>query len=138
VLAIIWNEVKNKITFNKDYRAKTQIMGEPTQLSQVFLNLLINASQAIQDKGIISLSSFEDDTQVLVKISDTGCGIPDDVKARIFDPFFSTKKSTGLGLSVSYNIIKKHGGNITLESKVGAGTTFTVSLPKKPAGGEKK
>ncbi|MFA5363330.1 MAG: ATP-binding protein [Candidatus Omnitrophota bacterium] len=134
VLAIIWNEMKNKITFNKDYQSKTALLAEPTQLSQVFLNLLINAGQAIQDKGVISLVTFEDKKNVFIKISDTGSGIPDDVRPRIFDPFFSTKKSTGLGLSVSYNIIKKHGGDISVESKPGVGTAFTVSLPKKQEG----
>ncbi len=135
VLAIVWNEMKNKITFNKDYQAKNTVQAEPTQLSQVFLNLLINAGQAVQDKGVISLLTFEDEKNVFIKISDTGCGIPDEMKSRIFDPFFSTKKSTGLGLSVSYNIIKKHGGDISVESKPGVGTTFTVSLPKKHEGG---
>jgi two-component system NtrC family sensor kinase len=135
VLAIIWNELKNKVTFNKDYQAKTALMAEPTQLSQVFLNLLINAGQAIHDKGVISLVTFEDEKNVFIKISDTGSGIPDGVKSRIFDPFFSTKNSTGLGLSVSYNIIKKHGGDILVESKPGVGTAFTVSLPKKQEGG---
>ncbi|MDD2703311.1 MAG: ATP-binding protein [Candidatus Omnitrophica bacterium] len=130
VLAIVWNEMKSKVVFNKDYQSKTALMAEPTQLSQVFLNLLINAGQAVQDKGVIGLFTFEDGKNVFIKISDTGCGIPDDVKPRIFDPFFSTKKSTGLGLSVSYNIIKKHGGDISVESKPGVGTTFTVRLPK--------
>lgn len=134
VLSIVWNEIKYKITVVKDYQAKSSVMGDPTQLSQVFLNIIINASQAIADRGTISLFTYEDDKDVCIKISDTGTGITPEVLSKIFDPFFSTKKSTGLGLSVSYNIIKKHGGEIKVESKVGCGTTFIVMLPKKGGG----
>ncbi len=131
VLSILWNEMKYKVTIVKDYQAKSVILGDPTQLSQVFLNLVLNASQAIADKGTISLSTYEDAQNIYIKVIDTGYGIPAEVLPKIFDPFFSTKKSTGLGLSVSYNIIKKHGGEIKAESKAGAGTTFFVQLPRK-------
>lgn len=131
VLSILWNEIKYKVTVVKDYQAKSVILGDPTQLSQVLLNLLLNASQAIADKGTVSLLTYEDAQNIYIKVIDTGCGIPAEVLPKIFDPFFSTKKSTGLGLSVSYNIIKKHGGEIKAESKAGAGTTFFVQLPKK-------
>lgn len=130
VLAIVWNEIKYKITVVKDYQAKTPILGDPTQLSQVFLNIVINASQAIAEKGTITIATAEDDKNIYVKISDTGSGIAPEVLPKIFDPFFSTKKSTGLGLSVTYNIVKHHGGDIKVESKVGSGTTFTVELAK--------
>jgi signal transduction histidine kinase len=96
----------------------------------VFLNILINASQAIQEKGTITLSTYEDGQNIYIKFKDTGSGIPPGVLPKIFDPFFSTKKGTGLGLSVSYNIIKHHAGQIQVESQVGTGTTFTVLLPK--------
>ncbi|MFH0790615.1 MAG: ATP-binding protein [Candidatus Omnitrophota bacterium] len=131
VLAIIWNEIKYKITVIKDYQAKSNISGDPTQLSQVFLNIILNASQAIAEKGTINLSTYEDEENIYVKISDTGSGIPKEVLPRIFDPFFSTKKSTGLGLSISYNIIKHHGGDIKIESKIGEGSTFIIHLPKR-------
>jgi len=129
-LSIVWNEIKYKIVVVKDYQAKTNIIADPTQLSQVFLNILINASQAIQEKGTITLSTYEDEQNIYIKFKDTGSGIPHDVLPKIFDPFFSTKKGTGLGLSVSYNIIKHHAGQIQVKSQVGAGTTFTVILPK--------
>lgn len=134
VLSIVWNEIKYKTTVFKDYQAKSVILGDPTQLSQVFLNIVINASQAIANKGTIKIITLEDEHNIYAKISDTGSGIAPEVLSKIFDPFFSTKKSVGLGLSVSYNIIKQHGGNITAESKVGYGTTFLVQLPKKGGG----
>ncbi len=129
-LSIVWNEIKYKAILIKDYQAKSEFLAEPTQLSQVFLNILINAGQAISEKGTISLSTYEDAENVYIKISDTGCGIPPEILTKIFDPFFSTKKSAGLGLSVSYNIIKRNGGDIKAESKVGCGTTVTIRLPK--------
>lgn len=135
-LSILWNEIKYKISVVKDYQAKSGILVDTTQLSQVFLNILINATQAIADKGTISLATYEDAKDLYIKISDTGCGIPAEILPKIFDPFFSTKKGTGLGLSVSYNIIKHHAGEISVESKVGSGTTFTIRLPKADKGGE--
>jgi two-component system, NtrC family, sensor kinase len=129
VLSIVWNEIKYKVSVTKDYQARSSILGDPTQLSQVILNLLINSSQAIAEKGTIGITTYEDDTWVYAKVSDTGSGIAPEVLPKIFDPFFSTKKSTGLGLSVSYNIIKHHGGDVKVESKVGMGTTFTLQLP---------
>lgn len=130
VLSIVWNEIKFKISLAKDYQASTNILGDPTQLTQVFLNIIINSTQAIEDKGVINISTYEDPGNIYAKISDTGCGIPKEVLIKIFDPFFSTKKTTGLGLYVSYNIIKNHGGDIKVESKEGSGTTFIVCLPK--------
>ncbi len=131
VLAIVWNEIKYKITVIKDYHAKNSIFVDPTQLSQVFLNMLINSSHAIENKGMVTLSTYENDSNIFVKISDSGHGMPPEVLSKMFDPFFSTKKTgTGLGLSVSFNIIKHHGGDIKVESEVGKGTAFTVILPK--------
>jgi two-component system NtrC family sensor kinase len=97
------------------------------------MNLLVNAGHAIETHGTITITtnrSGEDSVQI--KISDTGSGIPDEAKSKIFDPFFTTKevgKGTGLGLNLSYNIITKHGGTIDVESDVGKGTTFTITLP---------
>lgn len=128
-LTIVWNEIKYKITLVKDYQAQSAILGDPAQLSQVFLNLLINAAQAIAEKGTITLSTCEDEKNVYIKIADTGSGIAQENLSKIFDPFFSTKKGPGLGLSVSYNIVKQHGGEIKVESAPGKGTTFTITLP---------
>ena len=137
-LSIVWNEIKYKISLSKDFQATSEIFTDPTQLSQVFLNILLNASQAIDasesiaEKGTIHLTTYEDEKYLYVKIKDNGCGIPKEVLPKIFDPFFSTKKKgSGLGLSVSYNIIKQHHGDIKVDSAPGEGTTFTILLPKK-------
>jgi two-component system NtrC family sensor kinase len=112
------------------------IASDSSQLQQVFLNLLNNAIDAMGKDGAITLKTFHQPEahQVVIKISDTGPGIPKDVLAKIFDPFFTTKevgKGTGLGLSISYSIIEKLGGTITVDSEMGQGTTFTISLPMK-------
>jgi len=112
------------------------ISSDSSQLQQVFLNILNNAIDAIGKNGTITLrTSHQPETQQLViKISDTGPGMPKEDMAKIFDPFFTTKevgKGTGLGLSISYSIIEKLGGTITVDSEKGKGTTFTISLPVK-------
>jgi two-component system NtrC family sensor kinase len=112
------------------------IASDSSQLQQVFLNILNNAIDAMGKDGTITLKTFHqpDTHQVVIRISDTGPGIPKDVLAKIFDPFFTTKevgKGTGLGLSISYSIIEKLGGIITVDSEVGQGTSFTISLPVK-------
>ncbi len=107
------------------------------QIQQVVLNLLTNASAAVEDFGWIKIETKNiDNGGIRVKISDNGCGIPEDIIKNIFDPFFSTKKGkgTGLGLSISYGIIKKLGGEISVESKPGKGAAFTFDLPQKPIG----
>ncbi len=104
---------------------------DPNQLEQVFMNMFINAGQAMTDGGVLSICSCASGQWLMIKISDTGCGIPSENLERIFDPFFSTKKQkgTGLGLSVSYGIIENHGGDILVESSAVTGTAFTVRLP---------
>jgi signal transduction histidine kinase len=131
-LNVVWNELKYKATVTKAYGDLPIIQCYPQQLNQVFMNLLVNAGQAIEKKGEIKISTRADDAHVEVEISDTGSGIPEENLSKIFDPFFTTKevgKGTGLGLNVSYNIIKKHKGTIDVKSAVGKGTTFTVRLP---------
>lgn len=107
----------------------------PSQINQVFLNLVTNAAQAMPEgKGKITLTSRTDGAGVAVDVADDGAGIPADVLSKIFDPFFTTKeigKGTGLGLSISYKIIAEHGGKITVVSRLGYGTKFTVWLPLK-------
>jgi two-component system NtrC family sensor kinase len=129
---IVWNELKYKITLNRDYGHVPPFRCYPQQLNQVFMNLLVNAGHAIESQGIITIKTWSDNDSANVSIADSGCGIAPDHLSRIFEPFFTTKgvgKGTGLGLSISYDIIKKHRGDITVESAVGAGTTFTVRLP---------
>jgi two-component system NtrC family sensor kinase len=106
--------------------------GDMNQLQQVFLNLSLNACEAMPGGGTLTITSTAADGKVLVKLADTGCGIKKEHFDRIFEPFFSTKpvgKGTGLGLSVSYGIIQQHGGALELESEDGQGTTFTIILP---------
>jgi len=108
------------------------IAGDQAQLQQVFLNLISNAIDAIGKDGLVVVKSLCSGDEIHVGIADNGPGIPEDLQRKVFDPFFSTKQSgkgTGLGLWISYNIIEKMGGNITLSSKPGAGTTFTVKIP---------
>lgn len=108
------------------------IAGDQAQLQQVFLNLITNAIDAIEKDGLIEIESRKEGDNILVRITDDGSGIPEDMLKRVFDPFFTTKatgKGTGLGLWVTYNIIKKMGGSIHLKSVVDQGTTFTVEIP---------
>lgn len=129
---IVWNELKYKVTLDRDYGHVPPFRCYPQQLNQVFMNLLVNAGHAIENRGTITIKTWSDNNSANVSISDSGCGIPQEHLNRIFEPFFTTKeegKGTGLGLSISYDIIKKHHGDITVESAVGSGTTFTVRLP---------
>ncbi len=107
------------------------VWGNPTLLGQVFLNLIINGVEAMPNSGVLSVSTTRGaNGHVNVRITDTGKGIPEDVKQRLFEPFFTTKEQgTGLGLSISQGIIEQHEGEISFQSRVGEGTTFTVALP---------
>jgi PAS domain S-box-containing protein len=134
-LNIVWNELKYKCTVTKDYGSLPQVWCEPSQINQVFMNLLVNAGHAIPDKGEIALRTGQQGEQVFVAITDTGAGIAPENLLRIFDPFFTTKpvgQGTGLGLSLSYSIMQKHHGRIEVQSTLGKGTTFTVWLPINP------
>jgi signal transduction histidine kinase len=130
-IKILWNEIKYKVDIIKDYRASTRIWVDPNQISQVFLNIIINGAYAIKDRGTIYISTHEDGENIFTRISDTGCGIPQKELSKIFEPFYTTRGGTGLGLSVSNTIVKSHGGEIKIESEVGRGTSFTIILPKK-------
>jgi len=130
---IIWNELKYKVTLEKDYAADLpELMCSPSQLSQVFMNLMVNAGHAIEGQGIIRLATCQQGENLIVTVSDNGCGIDEQHLQQIFQPFFTTKeagKGTGLGLSLSFGIIEQHGGQMNATSTVGEGTTFTVTLP---------
>ncbi len=132
-LNIIRNELKYKAEISREYgEGLPRVKASPQQLNQVFMNILVNAAQAIENKGKITIKTWREKNSVRVAISDTGCGIAQQNLTRIFDPFFTTKevgKGTGLGMSITYDIIKKHNGAISVASEVGRGTTFTVSLP---------
>jgi two-component system NtrC family sensor kinase len=129
---IVWNELKYKATLQKDYGNLPLTKCYPQQMNQVFMNLLINAVHAIEKQGEIIIRTREENGSILAAISDTGHGIPKEDLNKIFEPFFTTKevgKGTGLGLSITYEIVRRHDGEITVESEVGKGTTFTVRLP---------
>jgi PAS domain S-box-containing protein len=133
-LNIVNNEIKYKADVVREFAPIPDIECLPSQLNQVFMNLLVNAAHAMGEKrGIITVATRSiEDGYVAFEVSDTGSGIPKDIQKRIFDPFFTTKpigKGTGLGLSLSYGIVQKHHGRIELESEPGVGTTFRVVLP---------
>jgi two-component system NtrC family sensor kinase len=131
-LNIVWNELKYKATVKKEFGQIPLAKCNPGRLSQVFMNILINAVQAIETQGVIIIKSWHADGNIYVSISDTGCGIPEETLSRIYEPFFTTKevgKGTGLGLSIAYDIVKAHNGDITVQSERGKGTTFTVKMP---------
>jgi two-component system NtrC family sensor kinase len=124
--------MSSRIRLHREYDELPPVGCYAGQLNQVWMNLLSNAAQAIADRGEICISTGLEDDWVVVKISDTGSGIPEDQLLRIFDPFFTTKavgEGTGLGLSISYGIIERHGGTISVASRMGHGTTFTVKIP---------
>jgi len=105
---------------------------DPEQIEQVFMNIVLNAGQAMPDGGILRITSLCRENFVEIEILDTGAGIEDEVIENIFDPFFTTKgrtKGTGLGLSISYGIVKNHGGHIDVHSQLGEGTSFVIQLP---------
>ncbi|MBW2563429.1 MAG: response regulator [Deltaproteobacteria bacterium] len=131
-LNVVWNELKYKATVNKELGKLPMVNCYPQQLNQVFMNLFVNAAQAIEKQGEISIVTRADDGFVEITIGDTGSGIDKEYLSRIFDPFFTTKdvgKGTGLGLNVAYNIIKKHNGTIDVKSQVGKGTVFKIRIP---------
>ncbi|TAN74322.1 MAG: GAF domain-containing sensor histidine kinase [Gallionella sp.] len=131
-LNIVWNEIKYHAEVKKEYGKIPEVECLPSQLNQVFMNLLVNASHAIPEKGVITIRTGQRGDEVFIQVADTGKGIPPENLKRIFDPFFTTKpvgKGTGLGLSLSYGIMQKHHGRIEVESEVGKGSVFTVWLP---------
>ena len=131
---IIWNELKYKVALHREFGQLPLVECLPSELNQVYMNLLLNAGHAIADRGTIHVRTGVDGDTVWVEFEDTGGGISPDLRQRIFDPFFTTKpvgSGTGLGLSISYSIINKHHGRIDLESTPGVGSKFRVVLPIK-------
>jgi signal transduction histidine kinase len=129
------NVLKTRVEVVRQYGALPRISCMPSQLNQVFLNMLTNAAQAIEGPGKILLKTETEESWLKVTVQDTGKGIPADTLPRIFDPFFTTKpvgQGTGLGLSISYQIVQQHGGDIRVTSQPGKGTRFTVRLPLTP------
>ena len=143
-LALLSYRLKNRVLVHRDFGELPEIECLPGQINQVLMNLLANAADAVGNAGNIWITTRTTESaaadghtseQVVITIRDDGAGIPADVQARIFDPFFTTKevgKGTGLGLSVSYSIVGKHGGALSVVSAPGAGSTFTLRLPIEP------
>jgi signal transduction histidine kinase len=131
-LVLVEHELKNRIEVIKDYGALPEIDCFPNQVNQVFMNILVNAAQAIEGQGTIRVATRRQADRVIVEIADSGVGMNADVRSRIFDPGFTTKGAgvgTGLGLSIVHQIVEDHGGEISVDSEPGRGTTFTVRLP---------
>ena len=136
-LVIAKNVLKYKATVHKHYGELPRIECSPSQINQVFLNIITNAAQAIEDTGdVIITSRRRDDDHISITITDSGCGIPEENLDKIRDPFFTTKEvgsGTGLGLSIVDEIVRAHGGELLIESELGKGSSFTIVLPIKQA-----
>lgn len=132
-LTLLHNKYKNRIEVVKDYdSAIGEIECYPGPLNQVFMNLLSNAIDAIDNEGKILIRTIKENDKVKIMIRDTGAGMPGETVNKIFDPFFTTKpvgEGTGLGLAITYGIIEKHHGKISVVSAKGEGTEFTIMLP---------
>jgi PAS domain S-box-containing protein len=138
-LTLVWNEIKYTATVTKEYGDLAPVPCNAGELKQVFVNLLVNAAHAIPTKGEITLHTELTGSSVQITIRDTGCGIPAENLKKIFDPFFTTKpvgKGTGLGLWIVSTILEKHHGSISVESELGKGTAFTLTLPMLQPGAE--
>jgi CheY-like chemotaxis protein len=130
-----WKDEAEGRGVHYDIRVKGEavppVEGEPSEIREALTNILFNALDAMPDGGSIAFTTTTKDGRVVCSIADSGIGMPEDVRQRVFDPFFTTKgeRGTGLGLSVVYGIIARHGGEVDVDSRLGAGTTFTIRLP---------
>ncbi|WP_374379970.1 ATP-binding protein [Pseudomonas fluvialis] len=131
-LKVVNNEIKYKAEVIREYGELPPVECIAAQINQVVMNLLVNAAHAIEEFGRIVIRTGVERDQAFIEIEDNGCGIPAHLQRQIFDPFFTTKpvgKGTGLGLALSYNIMEKHNGQISLRSAPGQGSCFRLSLP---------
>jgi len=131
-LLMLRNQLKNRIEVVKNFGSLPQLLCYPGKLNQVFMNILNNAGQSIEETGTIQVSTSYQKNTIQVSIKDSGKGMSEKVTEHIFEPFYTTKdvgKGTGLGLSISYGIIQEHDGNIVVKSKEGKGTEFIITLP---------
>lgn len=140
-LCLVSNAIKDKkIQLRRELRDVSPVLAQPGQLQEVFLNLILNSCQAVDGHGVVSIHTEPERDRILITIRDDGCGIAQEHLPRVFDPFFTTKgtlgggteSGSGLGLSVCYNIVNSFGGNLSVRSEVGKGTSFTVDLPPAP------
>ena len=136
VLKVAHNEIRYRARVTRDYGRTLAVKASPGRLSHVFLNLVLNAAQAIDegrvDENELSARTYMDGGEVVVEVRDTGCGVPAEDLPRLFDPFFSTRpvgEGTGMGLAICHSVVRALGGSVTLESEPGQGTCATVRLP---------
>jgi two-component system NtrC family sensor kinase len=141
-IVIVNNLLNNRITLAKEYGQIPQVDCYPGKLNQVFLNIISNAIHAVKKKfgeetgGVITISTYHDETFLYIKIADNGTGMDENTRKKVFEPFFTTKdvgEGTGLGMSIVYNTIRKHHGEIRINTTLGAGTEFIIELPLKAA-----
>ena len=140
-IKLIWNTIKYKLKIVRKYESLPECICLPRQLSQVFSNIIINASHAVSSDGEIAIETFIENHSINIRISDNGCGMTEKTIKKIFDPFYTTKKlhsGTGLGLSISLKIIDKHKGTIRVKSELNKGTSFLISLPLNKGNKENK
>lgn len=131
-ISLVRNELKYNAVLHYEPGDDCYVMGNLTELSQVFVNLLVNAVHAIGESGAIEIDIRPTNEDVVVSVKDNGCGIPPENINKLFQPFFTTKEigtGTGLGLAISHGIIESHNGKISIESQMGEGTCFTITLP---------
>jgi two-component system, NtrC family, sensor kinase len=131
-LNVVRNEIKYKAEVQRRLTPIPAVLCLAGQLNQVFLNLIVNASHAIAEQGVITLSSGSEGDWVWIQVDDNGCGMSEEVQRRVFEPFYTTKdvgKGTGLGLSLSFSIVQKHGGAIQVRSQLGQGSAFRIWVP---------
>jgi signal transduction histidine kinase len=131
-LALVKHQTRGRIEIVRSYAHIPLVDCYPGQLNQVFMNLIVNAIQAIEGEGRIEVSCFREGTNVVVRVSDDGRGIPEESLSRIFDPGYTTKGvgvGTGLGLSIAYRIASNHGGSLRVRSELGRGSEFTLTIP---------
>jgi len=133
-ISVLSHESKDRADFVRNYGDLPSFFCNPGLICQVFLNIILNAIQVSKRPVLIKITTYSDGRFIIIAIEDNGPGIPENIIGRIFEPFFTTKdvgKGSGLGLTVSYDIVKTHGGDIEVNSPQGKGTTFTISLPVK-------
>ena len=138
-LNMLRNELKYKVTLEKDYGQIPELLCQPHQLNQVFVNLIVNAAQAIETSGTIRISTRTNGDFIRIRITDSGCGMTAEQANRVFEPLYTTKPvgtGTGMGLYIAFQIVEQHKGVIGITSQPGQGTTFTIDLPLETVGAE--
>ena len=136
VLALIQHKLGTRIHVTRDFAGRPEISCTPALLNQVVMNILGNAADAIHGEGTITVATYSDAETDMIRISDTGPGIPEDLREKIFEPFFTTKpvgSGTGLGLAIAYSVVQAHSGSLSVETAPGGGACFVIGIPRQAA-----